>query len=159
MTPESPTIIFRSDLFQIDPREDEETNPFCYGRSLAEWVRIKFQELGYEPEPIVAEDWGWCVVLAREPFMLCVGCGNDRSEFYSKVAPEEKESVVPDGGKVTWSCLAGVDVPIWTSFFWKRLFGRASTTQSTSLVADQLRAILLKEPRIAFADEGDLSGV
>ncbi|MDZ7919291.1 hypothetical protein [Rhodoferax sp.] len=153
MPPESSTILFRSDLFQVDPREDEETNPFCYGRSLAEWVSSKFQEMGYEPEPVIAEDWGWCVMLRREPFMLWVGCGNDRSEFYSKVTPEENASFVPDGRAIEWSCFVGTDAPIWTPFFWKKLFGRASTVEQVRVVTDQLRAILAKEPRIRVSDE------
>ncbi|MCW5648913.1 MAG: hypothetical protein KIS62_04140 [Ramlibacter sp.] len=153
MPPESSTILFRSDLFQVDPREDEETNPFCYGRSLAEWVRIKFQELGYEPEPVIAEDWGWCVILRREPFMLWIGCGNDRSEFYSKVTPEEKASFVPDGREIVWSSLVGTDVSIWTSFFWRKLLGRASTEEQVCVVTNQLRTILANEPRIHVSDE------
>jgi len=153
MPPESPTILFRSDLFKIDPREDEETNPFCYGRSLAEWVRTKFIELGYVPESVIAEDWGWCVMLTREPFMLWVGCGNDRSAFYSKVTPEEKESFVPDGREITWSCLVGTDIPIWTSYFWKKLLGRSTTQEQVAVVTDQLRTILRKEPRINVTSE------
>jgi hypothetical protein len=153
MTAESPTILFRSDLFQVDPREDEETNPFCYGRSLAEWIHIKFKELGYEPEPVIAEDWGWCVMLQREPFMLWVGCGNDRSEFYSKVTPEEKASFLPDGREIMWSCLVGTDVPFWTSFFWQRVVGRASTEGHVGVVTEQLRTILLKEPCIQVSSE------
>jgi hypothetical protein len=153
MPPESSTILFRSDLFQVDPREDEETNPFCYGRSLAEWVRIKFQDLGYKPEPVIAEDWGWCVMLSREPFMLWVGCGNDRSEFYSKITPEDKASFAPDGLEIEWSCLVGTDIPIWTSFFWKKLFGRASTEKQVRVVTDQLRTMLINEPRIHVSDE------
>ncbi len=148
MRPEAPTYRFRSDLFAIDPREDEETNPFCYGKSLAEWVRVKFQELGYQPEPVIAEDWGWCVMLKREPFMLWIGCGNDRSRFYDSVTPERKESFVPDASKLVWSCVVGTDVPLWTSFFWKRLFGRASTRDDVGLVARQLEGILGNEPRI-----------
>jgi hypothetical protein len=153
MSPASPSIQFRSDLFEIDPREDEQTNPFCYGRSLAEWVRIKFAELGYEPEPVIAEDWGWCVMLRREPFMLWVGCGNDRSEFYGAVKPEEQASFVPDGRNVEWSCFVGADTPIWTSFFWKRMLRLASTHEQVGLVAHQLRELLLKEPRINVCDE------
>jgi hypothetical protein len=153
MPPESSTILFRSDLFQVDPREDEETNPFCYGRSLAEWVRSKFKELGYEPEPVIAEDWGWCVMLRREPFMLWVGCGNDRSEFYSMVTPEEQASFAPDGREIVWSCLVGTDVPVWTSFFWKKLVGRASTAEQVRIVTDQLRSVLANEPRIVVVDE------
>jgi len=153
MTPESPTISFRSDLFQIDPREDEETNPFCYGKSLAEWVRAKFEELGYTPEPVIGEDWGWCVMLKRKPFMLWVGCGNDRSEFYGSVTPEQKESFAPDGRKVVWSCLVGTNAPIWTAFFWKRLFGQASTQEQVNVITQQLQSILANEPRIQVTAE------
>lgn len=153
MTPESPSFRFRSDLFLIDPREDEETNPFCYGKSLAEWVRAKFEALGYQTEPVFAEDWGWCVMLKREPFMLWIGCGTDRSKFYSSVRPEQKASFAPDGREVTWSCLVGTEAPIWTSFFWKRLLGRASTRQHVDVVTQQLQHILANEPRIQVAAE------
>lgn len=153
MTTESPIFKLRSDLFQIDPQEDEETNPFCYGRSLAQWVRAKFVELGYHPEPVIAEDWGWCVMLRRRPFMLWIGCGNDRSVFYDKVTPEAKSSFAPDGREVTWSCFVGTDVPVWTSFFWTRLLNRASTKQQAALVTDQLRTVLAGEGRIQLIDD------
>jgi hypothetical protein len=155
MKPESPTFCFRSDLFPIDPREDEETNPFCYGKSLAEWVRTRFGELSYQPEPVIADDWGWCVMLRREPFMLWVGCGNDRSGFYSSVTPEQKDSFVPNGSEIMWSCFVGTDAPIWTAFFWKRLFGRASMQEQVSLATHQLQNILSNEPRIRLAPSGD----
>lgn len=144
---------FRSDLFAIDPKEDEATNPFCYGRSLAEWVRARFEALGYTPEPVIAEDWGWCVLLQREPFMLWVGCGNDRAEFYGKVTLEEKDSFVPDGRKILWSCIVGTDVPVWTSFFWNRLLGRVSTDEQVTSVTSQLRDILHREPRIQLVSD------
>ena len=154
MTPESPIFQFRSDLFAVDPREDEETNPFCYGRSLAEWVRGKFTELGYQPESIVPEDWGWCVVLRRSPFMLWVGCGNVTSELLNTVTPEQKESFVPDGSELTWSCLVGSDVPIWTTFFWQRLLGRAQMHEQVSVVSQQLEKILRDESRILIVTDG-----
>jgi hypothetical protein len=150
---ESPTFMLRSDLFLIDPREDEQTNPFCYGRSLAEWVSAKFSELGYQPEPVIPEDWGWCVMLRREPFMLWIGCGNDRSEFYDEVTPEMKDTFAPDGREVVWSCFVGTDAPIWTGFFWKRLLGRASTQPQAAVVTDQLRALLRGEARIQLLEE------
>lgn len=114
---------------------------------------MKFLVLGYKPEPVIAEDWGWCVMLRREPFMLWIGCGNDRSDFYGKVTLEAKESSAPDGRDVTWSCLVGTDIPIWTSFFWKRLLGRASTQEQVGVVTDQLRQILQDEPRIRITND------
>ena len=153
MTIGSPIFTLRSDLFEIDPREDEETNPFCYGRSLAEWIQAKFVELGYHPEPIIAEDWGWCVMLSRDPFMLWIACGNDRSAFHGEVGPESEASFVPDGRDVTWTCFVGTDVPIWTSFFWKRLLGQVGVEQQTRIVSDQLRTILTEEARIELVDE------
>ena len=27
-------------------------------------------------EQVLAEDWGWCIVLARRPYLLWIGCGN-----------------------------------------------------------------------------------
>jgi hypothetical protein len=153
MQPESQTFLFHSDLFEVDPLEDEETNPFCYGRSLATWIRSRFIELGYEVEPIIPEDWGWCVVLRRDPFKLWIGCGCDRSAFYAKVTPEEKNSYAPAAQEVAWSCLVGTDVPIWTSFFWKRLRRRASTEVQVRVAVDQLRELLLREPRIKMSGE------
>src|SRR6187401_1119321 len=44
---------FRSAKFPIDPKEDEETNPFCYGRSVAEWVRAKLASTGHKPEDVL----------------------------------------------------------------------------------------------------------
>ena len=85
--------------------------------------------------------------------MLWVGCGNDRSEFYSKVTPEEKASFLPDGREIMWSCLVGTDVPFWTPFFWQRVVGRASTEEHVGVVTEQLRTILLKEPRIQVSSE------
>src|SRR5688572_19514467 len=140
MRDETPQLWFRSDLFSIDPGgEDEETNPFCYGKQVAAWVHERFSAAGYNPEPIIPEDWGWCVMLERKPFMLWIGCGNDPAEFYERVKPEDKPDFVPQADKVVWSCIVGTDVPVWTPFFWRRLIGKASTQQSVARAADQLR--------------------
>ena len=153
MRNDTPQFRFRSDLFSVDAREDEETNPFCYGKQLATWVAQKFQEAGYTPEPIIPEDWGWCVMLKRKPFMLWIGCGNDRSEFYESVKLEEKPGFVPEADKLTWTCIVGNDVPIWTLFFWRRIFGKASTTESVTCVAKQLERFIKLEPRISLTKE------
>ena len=153
MSMESPQFFFRSDLFSVEPNEDEETNPFCYGKQLAGWVAERFRAAGYSPEPIIAEDWGWCVMLERKPFMLWVACGNDRSAFYADVTPEEKPSFVPRTDQLKWTCFVGTDVFFWTPFFWRRLFGRASTTEAVIRVTSELEQILRAERGIELTEE------
>lgn len=148
----TPQLRFRTDLFSVDPREDEETNPFCYGKRLADWVSDKFRAQGYAPEPVAPEDWGWCVILERKPFMLWIGCVNDRSEFYDAVKPEEQRHFVPQADQLIWTCFVGTDVPIWSSFYWRRLIGRASTSKSVARVAGQLKALLTGERRILLIE-------
>jgi len=143
----------RSDMFKIDPKEDEETNPFCYGKELAQWIRTRFAALGYTPEEVFPEDWGWCVMLEREPFMLWIGCGNNRSHLLSSITPDQKESYVPIGSELTWTCLVGADALIWTSFYWKQLFGRASTKEAVDRVSGELEQVLRSEPAVQLVEE------
>jgi hypothetical protein len=152
MRNETPHLSFRSDIFSVDPSEDEETNPFCYGKQLATWVAEKFRSAGYSPEPIIAEDWGWCVMLERKPFQLWVACGNDRSVFYESVTPEEKLTFVPRSDQLKWTCFVGTDVFFWTPFFWLRLLGRASTTEAVMRVGSQLEEFLKSEPGITLVE-------
>jgi hypothetical protein len=151
LSPRSPTFRFRSDLFPTDPEEDADANPFCYGMALAEWIRTKFGELGYQPEPVIAEDWGWCVMLHRDPFALWIGCGNERSGLYGADTTDQKDSSATDGREVMWSCLVATDASIWTSFFWKRLIGCASSREQVMVVTQQLQEALANEPRIEIA--------
>lgn len=152
MRNETPQLHFRSDLFSVDPNEDEETNPFCYGKQLAAWVAAKFQAAGYSPEPIIPEDWGWCVMLERRPFLLWIACGNDRSEFYESVTPEQKPNFVPRADQLKWTCFVGSDVLVWTPFFWQRLFGKASTSEAVARVASQLEQFLKAERGITLTE-------
>ncbi len=146
---------FRSGRFAIEPSEDEATNPFCYGRSLAEWLSAKFAELGYEPEPVIPEDWGWCLVLKREPFLLWVGCGNETQELLNSVTPETKPSFVPNPGDLRWRCIVQAESPPWKSYFWRRLLRLEDPGPQVRYVEEQLLGILRAEPQIAdlVADE------
>ncbi len=47
---------FTSDLFEIEEREDEDTNPGMYGKSLAKWLSEKFKDLGYVGTEYDAEE-------------------------------------------------------------------------------------------------------
>lgn len=144
---------FRTDLFRVDPREDEETNPFCYGRELAMWIESEFRSAGYEPEEAFPEDWGWCVLLKRKPFYLSIACTNIRSHLYEQVTPEEKENYMPNGAEFTWTCAINAEVSVFSGFYWRALLGKATTTTAVQTAAKTLESILNKEQNIQLVEQ------
>ena len=134
---------FRSSKFEIEPGEDEEINPQMYGRQLAVWLKARLEERGYSVEPIINEDWGRCLMCARDPFMLWIGCGNitDYESAKPGDAPPKKENV-------TWHCFATAEV-----FFWKRLFRKIDTAPAVAKLHADLGNILAAEPTITLGKE------
>jgi hypothetical protein len=131
---------FRSDLFEIEAGEDAETNPLCFGKQLAHWLREKLIEKGYSDEEVIAEDWGWCVMCAREPFYLWVGCVSVHD--YTKTLPTDP---LPKGKDVTWACLPTADTP-----WFRGLFKRVDPMPALERLTRDLYAVLSTEPRIAL---------
>lgn len=94
----------KSSLFEIEPGEDKETNPGIYGKSIAKWIKAKLSERGYEPEEIIAEDWGWCVMCQRKPFYLWVGCGSEfENGFIENPSPQD----------LIWHCFPVAEIPFF----------------------------------------------
>jgi hypothetical protein len=139
-----PRFSFRTDLFPIERGEDVATNPSCFGRALAEWLRARFRGLGYEVEDVIAEDWGFCVMLQRRPFMLWIGC---RNEFDGRGANPESGGEPPPQ-PVAWHCAVVAEAPVWTRFFWSQLLGDADVGPPLERAADHLDALLCAEPRL-----------
>lgn len=134
---------FTSSLFQIEPGEDEEINPGCFGRQLAVWLKKQLEGRGYSVEPIINEDWGRCLMCSRDPFMLWVGCGNAADPAPFGQAPHERA--------VVWHCFAAAEVP-----FWRRLFNplqRADTIATVSKLHRDLGAILADASDIKMVAE------
>jgi hypothetical protein len=144
---------FRTAMFAVDPKEDEETNPFCYGRELAQWLKQKFDERGYTTEPVIPEDFGWCVILSRRDGLLFVGCGNVRSELLESVPPAEKAGFRPDGAAMTWTAFVATDKPGWSLRFTQRRASLERLAQAAATAEVDLAAILGSESRIALVDE------
>lgn len=63
-------------FFEIEPGEDRETNPGVYGRAFARWLADGLRARGESVEQVLAKDWGWCIVVARKPYGLWIGCSN-----------------------------------------------------------------------------------
>ncbi len=69
-------VEFRSDRFPPDDGGDEQINPGRFGKRLAEFISDGLGKLGFEPEELLTEDWGWVVPIKNEGFRLWIGCGN-----------------------------------------------------------------------------------
>ena len=130
---------FKSDLFEIEPGEDEETNPGCYGRQLSHWLKDKFSKLGYEVEEVIPEDWGWCIMCSREPYALWIGC--------ISITDDDPEKL-PEIENVVWNCFVTAEVP-----FLKRLFKKIDTTQGVKKLSGELETTLNSEPGIQQVEE------
>jgi hypothetical protein len=74
---QSAMLLFESNAFAAAPGEDEQTNPGIFGRALAEWVGDRLRELGLPAEPVIAEDFGWCVPVRLTPHALYVACASE----------------------------------------------------------------------------------
>lgn len=75
--PQGRNILVQTPFFKIEPGEDAHTNPGCYGRALANWLSERFRSHREPVEGVIAEDWGWCLMLTRKPYMLWIGCRNE----------------------------------------------------------------------------------
>lgn len=68
-------VEFRSDRFPPYEGEEEQINPGRWGKRLAEFLCEGLRQQGYAPSEPVAEDWGWAVGIAQDPFPLWIACG------------------------------------------------------------------------------------
>ena len=138
---------FKSPLFEVELGEDKNTNPFCYGKQLSDWIKGKFTDLGYPVEEVIEEDWGFLVMCQRGSCSLSIGCGNMRSDLYDTVTPEEKLTFTPNKNDLIWYCFPSVEVT-----FLKRIFGKIDTSKELNELANQLHTILNNEKEIEFVE-------
>ena len=134
---------FRSDKFEIVQGEDAATNPQCYGKDLANWLRNALVAKGYQPEEVIAEDWGWLVMCSRKPFSLWVGCTNVRDLDATK--PDDD---IPLGNEVVWSCMV-----IAEQSFMSRILGRADTASALAKLFGHVQALLNEEAKVTFVEQ------
>lgn len=73
---QSNQVTFRTGFFQPRPEEEAATNPGRHGQALAQWMQQHLQARGVLTDAVVAEDFGWVVIVSRKPFLLWLGCGN-----------------------------------------------------------------------------------
>ena len=71
-----PSYFVTTDYFKIAGREDDATNPGRYGKEFASWMSEQLRARNEVVSQVVAEDFGWCVVLGTEPARVWIACGN-----------------------------------------------------------------------------------
>lgn len=136
---------FRSTRFPVAPGEDRDTSPGIYGRQLAYWLRNRLIATGYREAEVQAQSWGWCVIAAREPCLLWVGCGGVMADDHAP--PGEDAAARISGDALLWHCHAAAEVP-WLKRWWSR---RAAEAAHDSLNLS-LRGMLLSDPEIQLVD-------
>jgi hypothetical protein len=122
---------FTSSLFDIEPDEQDASNPQRDGRQLALWLRSRLEQRGYVIEKVVAEDWGWCVICQSKPFLLWVGCGTMDD------AGDEPEAPRSQTESPVWHCFPAAERP-WLA----RLFCRGDAAPDVRRLDADLREIL-----------------
>lgn len=73
--PSSNQIWIKSTSFGVEDGEDSETNKGVYGKALSQWLASKLKENGEQVVDVIAEDWGRCILLIKNPPTF-IGCAN-----------------------------------------------------------------------------------
>lgn len=142
---------FTSDLFIIQKGEDEETNPGCYGKELANWIYKQLEQKGYEMNEVIPEDWGWCVMTGREDYMLWIGCGSMQSD---EVTEAHDPNSSPCSSDIVWHIFPHAEAPIFfLRSFVLKLLGKMNPKSDLNRLNNDLKDIIENEPRIHICDE------
>ena len=129
---------FRSDDFPIQEREEELTNPDCFGKSLAEWLAVRLSTYGYETE-VIPEDWGWCVMCSRSEYLLWVGCGSVRTDDILKSTVNSP----PNAANIVWHVFCTIEIPFFKPLsLFRRAVGLLDTKEPKARLGAALGEII-----------------
>ena len=118
-------VTFQSGFFAPVPGEEDETDPGRYGKVLALWLAAELSKEGASVKKVRAEDFGWIVVVARQPFPLWLGCGN------------------VDGEVDQWRLF-----PVAEPSFRRRIFHRLETTTALETLWKQVTKLVPQIPGV-----------
>ena len=140
---------FKSAQFKLQDGEEEQTNPDCFGKSLAEWLSTEFSKLGYETE-VIPEDWGWCVMCERNDFLLWIGCG---SMITTEVNEGDTDSL-PDVNDIVWHVFTEIEIPFFMlKSHMKKLLGQLDLSSPVNKLNKEINAVLCSNESISFCEE------
>ena len=141
---------FTSELFEVEKGEDEETNPGCYGKSLANWLCSKLIVLGYDAE-VIPEDWGWCIMCVYGDYLLWVGCGAVQTDELEELIEKEK---TPLSSNIIWHSFTTIEIPFFMfKSHIRKWSGKLDIRSPLEKLNKDLDNIMQSEPRIVLCDE------
>lgn len=140
----SNSILFTSTELKVIEREDEKTNPFRFGKSVADWIAISLSEKGFTTE-VCAEDRGWRIDCLSEPCPIWIGCGNREQN------DGDGNWVKPKMEAIVWECFVEADVP-----FFKKLFKSLDPSTELEQITQSLTQLLNSTNHVKFVDENAL---
>jgi len=144
--PDTRRFLFRSKRFPIRIGEDAETNPFLYGKELADWLRNELLGSYRSIEDVIPEDWGWCVMCGRDPFRFFVVVVNTIDQgLINAIAKQEPPE------DMLWYVEPVVEVP-----FWRQSASREEAEKIVDELHRRLRAILEREPEIRILSDREI---
>ncbi|MGI5868875.1 MAG: hypothetical protein ACOX9C_05475 [Kiritimatiellia bacterium] len=73
-------VTFRSNKFPPCEGEQDQINPGCWGKRLAEYICEAFKGAGIEIQDINPEDWGWYISIKNKGFRLALCCGHQQGD-------------------------------------------------------------------------------
>lgn len=143
-------IYFTSSRFNIVEGEENETNPGRFGKELGTWLCDHLKSRGYSEVELIPEDFGWCVMCSRQPFMLWVCCGSMPTEEIMNSTIDNP----PDIEKIVWTVFPVAEIP----FFYLRshilnLFGKIKMDSARQKLQEELRDILESASDIHFTED------
>lgn len=133
---------FSSSLPGLNPDEDGELSQHEDHQQVALWLRSQLEQRGYPAVEVLKEDWGWCLMCQRKPFMLWVGCGR------SDAVEPGREGLPPQHGTVVWHCFQAAEASLWA-----RVVRRIDTTAAITRLDADLLGILASDPDITLIDQ------
>jgi hypothetical protein len=139
---------FKSNQFTLQKGEEDQTNPGCFGKSLAEWLAIEFSKIGYKTK-IIPEDWGWCVMCERGEFLLWIGCASMDFDF-----DEDSEDSPKDVNTIIWHVFTEIEIPFFMfKSHIKKLFGHLDVFTPLNKLNQEINTVLKSNESIHFCDE------
>lgn len=134
---------FTSSAFKVIPSEDKNINPGVLGKALSEWIANQLNHSKYEISEVLEEDFGYCLMVKRDPYWLWIGCAGFSDFQYPENGLSEKVAARFPLETIEWS------VWVTTERGWlSRLFNKdnrdAEAKELEAMIVKKLEAIDVK---------------